>query len=200
MLFALERHDRHVVVMTMLPIAVDDRDGKRYRVSKVEGMKVPGQIEIMATLGDAVLKLTWQGHLRQLDANSIEGYTLIFPTVQDEMAKHSDKYVANHRVTEVPADRTYRNAWAMDGGRIGHAMDKARELHRTMMREARAPLLADLDVAYQRADEAEDVGAKRVIAARKKVLRDITELPEIEQAVSVEELKLIWPLGTVGAP
>jgi len=69
-----------------------------------------------------------------------------------------------------------------------------------MMREARAPLLADLDVAYQRADEAEDQGAKRVIATRKKALRDITELPEIEAATTAEELKLIWPLGTVGAP
>src|SRR5688572_16429081 len=53
-------------------------------------------------------------------------------------------------------DRTFRNAWK-DGPRKPDVdMPKAREIVRHRLREARAPLLDALDIAYQRADETED--------------------------------------------
>lgn len=95
-------------------------------------------------------------------------------------------------VAEVPTDRTFRNAWHdPDGKRIAVHMGRARELHRAHLRELRAPLLAELDVAYQRADEAGDTAAKATIAERKRALRDITAHPDIEKAKTPDELNAV---------
>jgi hypothetical protein len=104
-------------------------------------------------------------------------------------------HVGYHVIAEadIPQDRTYRNAWMSDGGAIRHDMAKARQLHRQLMRVARAPLLAALDIAYQRADEAADAAAKAQIAAQKQALRDATADPRIEAAQTPEELKAAWP-------
>lgn len=92
---------------------------------------------------------------------------------------------------EVPQDRTYRDAWMHDGVTIIHHMGKAKEIHRNILRAERAPLLADLDVQYQKADEKNDAAEKMDIAKRKQELRDITKLPSIEAATTIEDLKKI---------
>ena len=92
--------------------------------------------------------------------------------------------------SEVPTDRTYRNAWR-DTGRIEHDMAHARELHRNLLREARAPRLAALDLAYLQADEANDQPRKTAIAQEKQRLRDVTLDPRIEAAQSIAELQLV---------
>ncbi len=99
---------------------------------------------------------------------------------------------SNNRRTSLP-DTTFRDAWILDGDRIVHDMDKARAIHRDRMRAARAPLLAALDVAYQRADEQSDAAAKPSVAARKQALRDVTTDPAIAEAASPEALKAVWP-------
>ncbi len=97
----------------------------------------------------------------------------------------------------IPTDRTYRNAWVIDGGTgaIVHDMAKAREIHRSHMRRVREPLLTALDTAYIRADERGGAGNadKLAIAARKQALRDVTANAEIEAAGTVETLKTVWP-------
>lgn len=94
------------------------------------------------------------------------------------------------------ADRTYRNAWLDESGpRPGHDMLKAREIHRERIRLARAPLLEDLDVEYQRADERGSTTDKTLVAARKQALRDATEDPMIDAAQTVADL-LSLPLPT----
>jgi len=70
-------------------------------------------------------------------------------------------------------------------------MEKARNIHREKMRAARAPLLAALDVAFQRALEQNANTA--TIVAQKQALRDVTSDPAIEAAQTVEELKAVWP-------
>lgn len=97
--------------------------------------------------------------------------------------------------SEIPSDRTYRNAWELAGGQVAHNMAKARELHRVYMRAAREPMLAALDVAYQRADERGPAGAaeKAAITAQKQALRDVTDDPAIAAAVTVAQLKAVWP-------
>lgn len=61
------------------------------------------------------------------------------------------------------------------------------------MRAARAPKLAALDIAYQRADEAGDDAEKARITALKQALRDVTSDPAIEAATTTEILKSVWP-------
>lgn len=88
-------------------------------------------------------------------------------------------------------DRTFRGAWTLDAGVIVVDMDRARALHLEALRAARAPLLAALDVQYQRADEENDAEAKAEVIARKQVLRDITDDPRIAAAATPEQLKAL---------
>jgi hypothetical protein len=94
---------------------------------------------------------------------------------------------------DIPTDRTFRNAWKLDGETVGIDMAKAREIHKTRIREARAPMLASLDVEYQRADERGEADKKRHIADRKQALRDVTADPRLAAAKTAEELAAIWP-------
>jgi hypothetical protein len=92
--------------------------------------------------------------------------------------------------SEVPSDRTFRNAWKAD---LTVDMPKAREIHRERLRRMRAPLLAALDVEYDKADERGDLLAKQEIAAKKQALRDVTADPAIEAARTPAELKAVIP-------
>jgi hypothetical protein len=94
---------------------------------------------------------------------------------------------------DVPADRTFRNAWTHDGTLVKVDMPKAREIHREHLRQMRAPLLQALDVEYQKADERGDQTEKQRIAANKQGLRDVTADPTIEAARTPEELKAAVP-------
>jgi hypothetical protein len=102
---------------------------------------------------------------------------------------------------DVPTDRTYRDAW-MDRGQglgIGHDMTKARALHRDHLRRLRAPILAELDAEYLRADEDNDNQKKQAVRDRKRALRDVTADPAIDAAATVEQLKVAG-MGVIQAP
>lgn len=92
-----------------------------------------------------------------------------------------------------PADRAFRNAWKMDGDKIDIDMERARDIHRDRLRRMRAPKLAELDIEYQRADEAGDNEKKKDIAKRKQALRDVTADPAIELASTPDELRAAIP-------
>lgn len=70
-------------------------------------------------------------------------------------------------------------------------MSKARDIHRERMRQDRAPKLAALDIAFQRAVEAGESTA--VVVTQKRALRDVTADPAIDAAQSPEALKAVWP-------
>jgi hypothetical protein len=53
--------------------------------------------------------------------------------------------------------------------------------------------LADLDVQYSRADEANNPALKAQIAAKKQTLRDVTADARIAAAQTPGELKGVWP-------
>lgn len=72
-------------------------------------------------------------------------------------------------------------------------MTKAREIKRDIFRKERAPILADLDVQYMRAIEAGNTPLQQEIAQKKQALRDVTQDPAIESAVTPEELKAFVP-------
>jgi hypothetical protein len=77
---------------------------------------------------------------------------------------------------------------------------RARDVWRNRIRKARAPVLAVLDIAYQRADEDGDAAAKATVAAQKQVLRDAPAAPEIEAATTPEQLRAFWPEDLGPAP
>jgi len=60
--------------------------------------------------------------------------------------------------------------------------------------------LAKLDEDYLRADESGDKALKQMVAERKQILRDITDVPEIASASSVSELKAVWPVALGSKP
>jgi hypothetical protein len=98
-------------------------------------------------------------------------------------------------VADVPADRSYRNAWKHQAGIISVHMDKARGIHRDRLREARQPMLNQLDIEYQRAHERGDEEHIKTVAAAKQALRDVTKHPDIDAAQTPEELKAVWPFA-----
>ena len=77
-------------------------------------------------------------------------------------------------------------------------MDKAREIHRNKVREARKPLLEAKDVAFMRAVEAQDADTQATVAAEKQALRDATAAAAIEAASTPEELKAAWDTDLLG--
>ncbi len=68
--------------------------------------------------------------------------------------------------------------------------NKAKNIWRNKWREARKPLLEQLDVEFMRAVEAGDAAKQSEISAKKQELRDVTAtlLPDSPQAI-----KEVWP-------
>jgi len=97
-----------------------------------------------------------------------------------------------------PAERTFRKAWEATGsdtGVIGVNMDKAKEVWRDKLRQARIEPLAALDTAYMKALE---TGADTTqIIADKQALRDAPALAAIDAATTPAELTAIQPIPNV---
>ena len=75
-------------------------------------------------------------------------------------------------------------------------MAKAKEIHRTRIREARSPKLAELDVEFQKALE---TGASTTdIVAKKQALRDAPADPVIDLATNEFGLKSQWNTSILG--
>lgn len=95
--------------------------------------------------------------------------------------------------SEIPKDRTYRDALADDGGKLAHHMPKARALHLEKLRRDRVDKFADLDRRWMIAVAAEDKTAARAIETKRQSLRDMPTAKgaELEGAVDVVALKAI---------
>ena len=79
---------------------------------------------------------------------------------------------------------------------FGIDMAKAREIHKTNIRTARAPKLAELDVEFQKALE---TGASTTdIVAKKQALRDAPADSAIDAATTTDELKAQWNTSILG--
>ena len=94
-------------------------------------------------------------------------------------------------VDTVPSDRTFRNAWVTEKGKSTEIdLSKAKDLAKEKVRESRVSKFAELDVAYQRADEAGDADAKAAVVVKKQTARDATADTKITNADSVANLKI----------
>lgn len=112
--------------------------------------------------------------------------------INDEIAKSRIDAVSWKIITldEVPADRTFRDAWTHDG-KFRVDMPKAREIHKDNLRKQRAPLLIALDIEANKLITKPDAKKAIEIETEKQRLRDVTKRPEIEAARTPEELKAI---------
>lgn len=75
-------------------------------------------------------------------------------------------------------------------------MAKAKEIHKTNIRTARTPKLAELDIEFQKAQETSaDTSA---IVAKKKALRDAPADSAIDAATDEAGLKAQWNTSILG--
>ena len=79
---------------------------------------------------------------------------------------------------------------------FGVNMAKAREIHKTNIRNARAPKLAELDVEFQKALETSSDTA--AIVSKKQALRDAPADSAIDAAKDETELKAQWNKDILG--
>ena len=80
---------------------------------------------------------------------------------------------------------------------FGIDMAKAREIHKTNIRAARVPKLAELDIEFQKALE---TGASTTdIVAKKQALRDAPADSGIAAASDADALKAQWKTDILGA-
>ena len=79
---------------------------------------------------------------------------------------------------------------------FGIDMAKAREIHKTNIREARTPKLAALDIEFQKALE---TGASTTdIVSKKQALRDAPADADIAAASDADALKAQWKTDILG--
>jgi len=79
---------------------------------------------------------------------------------------------------------------------FGIDMAKAREIHKTNIRQARQPLLEALDIEFQKALE---TGASTTdIVAKKQALRDAPADSKITSATDTDALKAQWKTDILG--
>jgi hypothetical protein len=101
----------------------------------------------------------------------------------------------------VPTDLSFRDAWVgvgigTTGAIITEDITKAKEIHKSNIRNTRKPLLSALDVDFQRALETSaDTSA---IIAKKQALRDAPAASGIATAANITELKAQWDSTILG--
>ena len=79
---------------------------------------------------------------------------------------------------------------------FGIDMAKAKEIHKTNIRRAREPKLAELDVEFQKALEIS--ADTTTIVASKQALRDAPAAAGITTAANTTELKAQWDTSILG--
>ena len=103
--------------------------------------------------------------------------------------------------TELPADHECSTLceffdaweWGDSGARVN--MNRARELHRTRIRQARDIALYNLDVPWMKAQESGDLDEQNRIKTEKERLRDLRSTFDLAVFTTPESLKQAWPDG-----
>lgn len=110
---------------------------------------------------------------------------------------HAGPKPVQHRriaLTDVPPDRTYRNALHDPGnGSLGHDMPRARAIHMRRVREARDRKLGQLDRDWMKHAGRGEQQLAQSVEGKRQQLRDLPATIDLESASTVEELKAKWP-------
>lgn len=81
---------------------------------------------------------------------------------------------------------------------INYNMDKAKEIFRNRIREARKPKFEELDYAFMKAIELGNSEEQSRIVSEKQLLRDAPADPDIDTATTVQELVSSWKTDVLG--
>lgn len=111
-------------------------------------------------------------------------------TVEELMARSIPADATNVQViedAEIPADRTFRDAWKQNGSKVEHDVGKAKEIAHAKRRRDRADAFKPLDIEATIPGKAAQAEAKRQ-AIRDK---DAVKQAAIDAAATVEELKIL---------
>lgn len=95
--------------------------------------------------------------------------------------------------SNIPQDRTFRDAFSESPGQVVIDMPKAREIHLGRIREARDKKLAKLDIEIMKANEQNDSEKSKKIIEEKQKLRDLPAAVNLESIKTPEALKAFWP-------
>ena len=98
----------------------------------------------------------------------------------------------------VPSEYHFRDAWSLSGTTITEDIDKAKELFKEKVREARQPLFLKEDAKFMVALENGDTSAQNTLKATKTKLRDATATDAIKNATNTTELKAAWDTNLLG--
>ena len=96
----------------------------------------------------------------------------------------------------IPTDRSFRDAWKQNSKTIETDMTKAKEIHKTNIRNARIPKLAELDIEFQKALETS--ASTTDIVSKKQALRDAPADSAIASADTEAKLKAQWNTSILG--
>ena len=130
--------------------------------------------------------------------------SLLEMTIEEIAQKVVPVGISTYSIVEdsvIPTDRSFRNSWVgvgigTTGAIITEDIDKAKEWHKTRIREARVDKFTALDIEYQRATETSvDTSA---IVAKKQALRDAPDASGIATATNTIELKAQWDTSILG--
>jgi hypothetical protein len=90
----------------------------------------------------------------------------------------------------------YRDCWRLsesDNELIEIDVEKAKNVWKNKMRWARKDIFEKLDMDFFRVMEDGDSERQKEIAVKKKLLREVTDLPELKAAQTIEEIEAVWP-------
>ena len=108
----------------------------------------------------------------------------------------SGKTIVTINKSEMPSNRNFRNAWKLNSNNIETDISKAKEIHKTNIRNARVSKLAELDIEFQKALE---TGASTTdIVSKKQALRDAPADSAIDSASDEAALKAQWNTSILG--
>jgi hypothetical protein len=131
--------------------------------------------------------------------NSDGSVSIIYPTGDVNNAIKDVPSGLSYEIVEdsaIPTDRSFRNAWKQNSKTIETDMAKAKEIHKTNIRNARTPKLAELDIEFQKALETS--ASTTDIVSKKQALRDAPADSAIASADTEAKLKAQWNTSILG--
>lgn len=113
-------------------------------------------------------------------------------TVKECVESMPYKVISYHGITDsdIPKDRSFRNAWEFKDGKVQENHGKSVEIHKDKLRKLRKPLLEELDIQYMQALEKGKSAEVSRIVRKKQALRDVTD---VDFPNNVDELRHFIP-------
>lgn len=128
--------------------------------------------------------------------NNDGSVSIVIPAIEDieAVVKKSIPEGISYEIledTDIPSDRTFRNAWVKNGKGIRIDMPLARLIHMTSIRKVRAEELIKTDQELLRAIENGEDTVQ--IKEKRQKLRAIPQVFDLKTVETPEELKELWP-------